>query len=113
MIRELDEARHASERGAILQALKQGYDQEMVSVGSLASTLNMVGMPMTRESLSFSLSLLADSGYVRIWRAREVGKWRADRMNEMRPDAILFARLMPLGLRLVDGLAAPDPQVTF
>ncbi len=113
MIRELEEARHGLERGAILLALKQGYSQEMVSVGTLARALNLVGTPMTAEGLQFSLSLLADSGYVRIWRARETGAWRPDRAGDVRPDHIVFARLAPKGLRLIDGQAEADPLVTF
>jgi len=113
VIREMEEARHAEERGAILLALKQGYDQEMVSVGSLSKALNMVGSPMTVEGLQFSLSLLADSEYIKIWRAKAMGKWRADRVNEMRPDTIMFARLAPKGLLLIDGQIEADPLVTF
>jgi hypothetical protein len=109
----MEEARHAEERGAILLALKQGYDQEMVSVGSLSKALNMVGSPMTVEGLQFSLSLLADSEYIKIWRAKAMGKWRADRVNEMRPDTIMFARLAPKGLLLIDGQIEADPLVTF
>lgn len=109
----MEEARHARERGAILEALKQGYEEEMVSVGSLAATLNMVGQPMTRVSLQFSLTLLSDSGYVRIWRARDTPAWRPDRINDVRPDAIVFAKLLPKGLMLVDGRIAADPMVAF
>lgn len=110
---EMEEARHARERGAILEALKQGYDQEMVSIGTVASVLNMAGMPMTRASLQFSLGLLADSGYAKIWRAKDTPAWRPDRVNEVRPEAILFARLTPLGLKLIDGKVESDPNVSF
>jgi DNA-binding transcriptional ArsR family regulator len=109
----MEEARHAAERGAILLALKQGYDQEMVSVGSLSRALNMVASPMTAEGLQFSLSLLADSEYIKIWRAKAMGQWRADRLNEVKPDTIMFARLLPRGLRLIDGQIEADPLVTF
>ena len=112
-VSEMEEARHARERGAILEALKQGYDQEMVSTGTLAATLNMLGQPMTRTSLQFSLTLLADSGYVKIWRARDTPAWRPDRQNDVRPDAIVFARLLPRGLSLIDGRIEYDPNVSF
>jgi hypothetical protein len=110
---ELEEARHARERGAILEALKQGYELEMVSLASLAATLNMVGQPMTRQALQFSLSILADSGYVKIWRARDTPAWRPDRANEVRPDAIVFAKLLPKGLMLIDARIDADPLVAF
>ena len=113
MIREMEEARHGQERGTILQALKQGYQMEMVSLGTLASTLNLVGQPMTRDGLQFSLSLLADAGYVKIWRARDLATWRTDRPSEVRPDVILFARLTPKGLGLIDGYVMADPIVSF
>ena len=110
---QMDEARHARERGAILEVLKQGYDQSMVSVASLSGALNMAGMPMTAAGLQFSLTLLADSGYILIWRAKETPAWRPDRMNEMRPDTIVFAKLTPKGLFLIDGHVASDPAVIF
>jgi hypothetical protein len=113
VIKEMDEARHSQERGSILLALKAGYGRERVTLGELASTLNMVGSPMTAESLQFSLSLLADCEYIKIWRAKAVGKWRKDRVNDVDPDAILAARLLPRGLQLIDGQIEADPQVTF
>ncbi len=113
MIREMDEARHALERGEILKALRQEYGSAMVPVRSLAASLNLVGYPMTTDSLQFSLVLLADNGYLRIWRANEMGNWRADRENTGRPDVVVFAKLLPKGLLLIDGRIAPDPSVSF
>lgn len=113
MIREMDEARHTQERGAILCALKQEYGGGMVPLRTLASALNLVGMPMTMDSLQFSLTLLADLGYVRIWRAEELGLWRADRANEIKRDSIIGTKLLPRGLNLVDGRIAPDASVSF
>jgi hypothetical protein len=109
---EMEEARHARERGAIMEALKQGQ-MEMVSIGSLAATLNMVGQPMTRQSLQFSLVLLADSGYVQITRAKDTPAWRPDRANDARPEAVVFAKLLPRGLMLIDGRIAADPLIVF
>ncbi len=99
--------------GAILLALKQAYGRERVTLRELSGTLNLVGSPMTAESLQFSLSLLADSTYVRIWRAKDVGNWRPDRLNDVDPDTIVAARLLPRGLQLIDGNIQADPQVTF
>ena len=113
MIRQMVEARHAEERGAILGALKQEYGSSMVSVRTLASALNLTGHPMTSSALQFSLTLLADCGYVKTWSARDMGVWRPDRDNDLRPDAILFARLLPHGLALIDGKIPPDPNVSF
>jgi len=112
-ITEMEEARHNLERGAILSALKQGYDQEMVSVASLSGTLALVGRPITRAGLAFSLGLLADLGYVRIWRARELPGFRADRPSDVRPDEIRFAKLLPKGLLLIDGRVEADAMVSF
>ena len=113
MIREMDEARHAEERGAILCALKQEYGSSMVAMRTLAAALNLTGYPLTNASLQFSLTLLADCAYVRTWTARDMGIWRPDRANEMRPETIVFAKLLPKGLSLVDGKIEPDPNVSF
>jgi len=113
VIKDMEAARHNEERGAILYALRQEVGAEMTSVRTLAMALNLAGMPMTHSGLQFSLGLLADAGYVKIWRARDVGAWRKDRLNDVRPEAILFARLLPQGLALIDGKSEPDPNVSF
>jgi len=112
-ISEMDRARHAEERGRILQALQQNYRVEMTSVRALAGALDLVGFPMTRAGLEFNLVLLADSGYLKVWRAKDLPGWRGDRPMDRSAETILFARLSPLGLRLIDGAAAADPQVRF
>ena len=112
-ITEMEKARHAEERGAILQALRQEYASEMTSVRSLSRALDLLGYPTTAEGLQFHLSLLADKGYVRIWRAKNVPGFRRDRPIAERGDAIVFARMTPSGLALVDGDAPEDVVVTF
>jgi hypothetical protein len=113
MISEMDKARHAEERGAILKALQSDYARKMSSVTMLARVLFMAGQSITPGALQFHLSLLADSGYVRIWRAEEVPGFRPDRGTEARGDLIMFARLAPRGLQLIDGQIPSDPGVSF
>jgi len=110
---EIERARHAEERGAILLALHQEYSRSMTSVKSLSRALDLLGYPITREGLRFHLSLLADLEYTKIWRARDTAMWRADREHEMRADEIVFVRLLPKGLQLIDGAIAADPAVSF
>jgi hypothetical protein len=109
----MDRARHAEERGQVLEALKQNYRAPMTSVRSLAGALDLVGYPMTSSGLEFHLVYLADAGYLRIWRANDLPQYRQDRQHDRRADAILFARLTPRGLQLIDGLERPDPSVRF
>lgn len=113
MISEMEQARHAEERGVVLKALQGDYRSKMTSVRSLRNALFMVGQAVTGEGLQFHLSLLADSGYVRIWRADELPQFRPDRDMEVRPDTIVFARLLPKGLHLIDGRIAADPMIAF
>jgi hypothetical protein len=110
---EMEQARHAEERGAILLALHQEYERPMTSVRSLSRGLDLLGIPLSRSGLRFHLALLHDLGYLRIWRACEVAGWRPDRENEVRADDIVFAKLLPRGLQLIDGRIPADVQVTF
>jgi hypothetical protein len=113
VITEMEQARHAEQRGAVLQALRNDYTSEMTSVVSLSRALFMIGHSVTIDGLQFHLSLLADSGYARIWRARELPTFRPDRDTNVRPDKIVFARLAPKGLQLIDGKIPADPDVSF
>jgi hypothetical protein len=113
MISEMDKARHAEERGEILKALHSDYSSRMSSVKMLGRVLFMAGQSITPGALQFHLSLLADSGYVKIWRAEEMPGFRPDRGMESRGDVIVFARLMPRGLQLIDGQIPADPGVSF
>jgi hypothetical protein len=112
MIQEMREARHAEERGAILTTLKAAYGSEMISVRTLWRVLNGARISVSDEGLQFSLTYLADQGYIKIWRVRDTPGWRPDRPGP-RPEAIVFSRLLPKGLLLVDGQAEADPKVTF
>lgn len=113
MINEMEAARHAQERGAILGALQQNYGAEMTSVRTLGRALDALGHAMRPIGLQFALTYLTDCGYIRIWRARDLPGYRSDRANDERGDEIVFAKLMPKGLRLIDGLVEADPGVSF
>jgi hypothetical protein len=112
MIAEMREARHAEERGAILTTLKAAYGSEMTSTRTLWRVLNGARVPVSEEGLQFSLTYLADQGYIKVWRVRDTPGWRPDRPGP-RADVIVFARLLPRGLLLVDGQAEADPKVSF
>jgi hypothetical protein len=112
-ITEMDRARHAIERGHILLALQQDYREVMTSVRSLVGAIDLIGYPMTVKELEFHLVRLADGGYIRIWRAGDVPGYRRDRSMEERASRIVFARLLPPGLQLIDGDIAADPGVRF
>jgi hypothetical protein len=110
---EIEQARHAQERGDILRTLKEDYVREMTSVNSLLRALDAQGVSLSGDGLEFHLVHLAAKGYIQIWRAREMPGWRKDRRQGMKADTVMFARLLPLGLELLDGLAPEDPSVAF
>lgn len=112
-ISEMEQARHAEEKGAILMALKEDYGAKMTSVKSLGRALDLLGHPMRADGLQFALVYLADSGYLRIWRAEDLPGFRADRQSDVRRDAVVFAKLLPRGLQLIDGQVAADVSVSF
>jgi hypothetical protein len=113
MISELEKARHADEKGAILQALSQNYAAKMTSVRALVGALDLLGHAMTSEGMQFALMYLADCEYIKIWRNEDLPGWRPDRMNDTHGYTIVFARLLPKGLLLIDGRIAADPGVRF
>src|SRR5512146_3036291 len=102
---ELDQQRHAEERGAILSTLQQEYGREKTSVRSLAGALDLLGYPMSVDGMQFSLADLAERGYIK--------GWRSDRARQERADTVVFAKLTADGLLLIDGLRAADPGVRF
>lgn len=112
-VSDLELMRHAAEKGAVLTALAQEYAREMVSVRSLYGALEITGTPMSMEGLQWALNYLADSGYVRIWRLKDLPTHRADRMMPGNVDTIVFAKLLPLGVQLMDGRAPADPGIRF
>jgi hypothetical protein len=109
----MEQQRHAIERGRILQSLSQEYGRMPVMVATLLGALDALGYPMTPESMQFSLTYLADQGYVVVVRAGDTPGYRRDRANAVLPEAIVTARLLPRGLQLIDGAIAADPGVRF
>jgi len=112
-ILDVEQARWAGERGNVLRTLKESYVQEMTSVGSLIRVLDAQGTSLSQEDLEFHLRYLVDQGYLQIWRARDMAGFRADRPSRVKPSTMMFARLLPKGLQLIDGLIAEDPSVAF
>jgi hypothetical protein len=113
MVSEMERARHAEERGAVLQALRNDFVAQMTSVKTLSRALYMTGYSVTTDGLQFHLALLAASGYITIWRAKEMPGWRTDREQEESGDRIVFARMAPKGLKLIDGKVPEDSDVSF
>ncbi len=115
MMDAVEQAKHARERGDTLRTLKEDYQSEMTSVRNLVGALDMQGVSLSLDGIAFHLEYLAEQGYVRIWRARDLPQHRKDRRRPgwVKPETILFAKLLPKGLQLLDGLAQEDPLVAF
>ncbi len=111
MIGAMEDARHADERGSILNLLKQDYAQEMTPVGSLRRALDVLGYPMSQVNFDFHLTYLAESGYIKIWRQRDMPGYRPG--GFVNPAEIRFCKLLRLGLQLIDHNIPEDPKVTF
>jgi hypothetical protein len=114
-LNEMEQARHATEKGQILRCLAQEYGREMTSVRNLSGALDLLGTPMSGDALQFSLIYLAEQGLIRIWRGRDTPGWRSDReqRGSMSAETIVFAKLLPKGLQLVDGIGAEDLGIRF
>lgn len=112
-MQEVEKQRHALERGDILRTLKEDYQSSMTPVRTLRGALDAQGVSLSHDDLAFHLSYLSDGGYVRLWRARDLPGFRSDRERFLKPDAVMFAKLLPKGLQLLDGLIAEDPSVKF
>jgi len=113
MAQTLDNVRHARERGMILHALMEEYSGRLTRTADLAGALDLLGYPMSMEDLGFHLVYLSDEGYVRVVRAGETPGYRRDRLGAGDPDAIVFCKLLPKGLRLIDGTEPENPGVRF
>jgi len=114
MASEVERARHALEKGKLLEVLREAYGQAPMLTATIARVMDRLGFPMSGTGLQFALQYLADKGYARIVRAREVPGYRHDRLKEGdSPETIVLAALMPLGLQLIDGNVPEDPQVAF
>jgi DNA-binding transcriptional ArsR family regulator len=111
----MEHIRHRRERGDILRTLKEDYHQDMSSLRNLVGALDLQGIPLSQEGLEFHLRYLEDQGYIKVWRSRDLPNFRTDRQAPRwtRADTMLFAKLLPKGLHLVDGLTSEDPMVAF
>ncbi len=111
----VEQVRHAHERGDILRTLKEDYRAEMTATWSLVGALDAQGVSLSMEDLTFHLEYLAEQEYVRIWRQRDLPGARRDRRAAgwRAPATIIFAKLLPKGLQLMDGKIAEDPLVSF
>lgn len=110
---EVERQRYARQRGDIIRVLYEDYTANMTSVDSVIGTLDAMGTALAPETLDFHLVYLADSGYIRLWRTRDMPGWRSDRINRGNPEEIRFAKLLPLGLQLLDGITDANPGVKF
>ncbi|MDE2097841.1 MAG: hypothetical protein KGL39_11380 [Patescibacteria group bacterium] len=112
---EVEAARHATERGLILRTLMEDYASEMTSIRSLGLAMDTMGYALSPQALEFHLVYLSQQDYVRIWRAREMPGFRTDRPGRqwVDPSTIVFAKLLPRGVQLIDGKIPADPQVAF
>ena len=111
---EVERARHALEKGAILRVLHDAYGGPAVMVSALAAVLDNLGYPMSQANLQFSLAYLADCEYARVVRARDVPGFRRDRLRPGdSPETVVMVQLLPAGLRLLDGAEEEDPQIRF
>jgi len=110
---QVEQARHAIQRGGILSCLHGDYASRMTSVRALQSAMDMLGEPMSFSSLAFHLHYLSDSGYLRLWTAADMPGFRADRSGDGDPHAVKFAKLLPKGIQLLDGAIEADPLVRF
>lgn len=108
---DLENLRHAEARGKLLKLLAEDYTSRMTSVGTLRSALDLCGISVTK--IDFHLTYLEDSGFVRLWRTKDMPGFRADRHGEGNPDAIGFAKVTPRGIQLIDGNIPEDPKVKF
>jgi len=97
----------------ILKSLRDDYGHDVTSVRSLAAALDLQGFPVTVERFQFALQYLSDQGYIDVRRAHEMPGWRRDRWNATHGDTILFLKLNPKGVQLLDGLIPEDPGVRF
>jgi DNA-binding transcriptional ArsR family regulator len=113
MMSEIEQARWAQERGSILRTLKEDYVREMTSVRSLVRALDAQGISLSQDGIGFHLIYLADQGYVQIWRARDLPQFRRDRPMIFSACTVVFAKMLPKGLQLINGTIREDPGVSF
>jgi len=113
MMGEIEQQRHAQERGAIIRTLKEDFLREMTTVRVLLGALDAQGVSLSPEGLAFHLKYLAAQGLVAITRADDLPGYRRDRWPTVKPETLIGAKLTGRGLQLLDGVIDGDPLVTF
>lgn len=99
-------------RGKILQVLLEDYVTERTRIGMLIQALP----DRSPQEVYFDLTYLEQQEYVRVWRERDLELHRRDRMpddDDWKPSDMVFAKLLPRGLQLVEGAIPGDPLVVF
>lgn len=110
---ELDNERHAHERGEIIRVLMADYGQRMTTVVALLRALDALGHSLTPNGLVTHLTMLEEREYVKLWRAKDRPGYRRDRNGTTKPDTVEFCKLTVRGIELLDGRIAEDAMVTF
>ncbi len=111
---DVERARHALEKGAILRVLQDAYGGPAMTLSGLASVLDNLGFPMSPIGLQFALTYLGDTGFARVVKAKDLPGFRHDRLRQGEsPETVMTAQLTPLGLKLLDGTVAEDEQIRF
>lgn len=113
MMAEVEQARHAQERGAIIRTLKEDFRRAMTTVRVLLGALDAQGISLSPEGLAFHLEYLEGQGLAQISRAKGLPGYRRDRWPTVKPETIIGAKLTAKGLQLLDGVIAEDPLVSF
>jgi hypothetical protein len=115
MTTDVELARHAAARGSIIRTLAEDYTSAMTSVRTLVGALDAQGISLSQADIEFHLQYLADSGYVQVFRAKEMPGFRSDRRVRewVKPDTMMFCKLLPKGLQLLDGRIGEDPLIRF
>ena len=113
MMAEVEQQRHAEERGAIIRTLKEDFLRAMTTVRVLLGALDAQGISLSPEGLAFHLEYLSSQELIEVKRAEDLPGYRRDRLGARKPDAIMGAKLTPRGLQLLDGAIPEDPLVTF
>ena len=111
---DVERARHALEKGAILRVLQDAYGGPALMVSALGAVLDNLGFPMSPTGLQFALTYLGESGYARVSKAKDIPGFRRDRLRQGEsPEMVVMAQLTPLGVKLLDGTVVEDEQIRF
>lgn len=110
---KIEQQRHAEEKGKILTILHEQYGNQLTTVRSLVGTMDLMGFPMSRDTVRFALQYLQDRGYIEVRRTRDQPGYRSDREWEGDPNAPVTVGLRADGVLLINGQMPADPAVIF